>query len=84
MNIRDRERDVYVYEERKKGRTFASIAADLGVTGNRVRQIYRRIDWEINREKSDGWQRHFKKHPEAEAEWIAKHAHQYNKEKPEG
>lgn len=61
MNIRDRERDMYVYAERKKGRTFASIGTDLGVTGNRVRQIYRRIDWEINRENSDGWQRDRKK-----------------------
>ena len=79
MNIRDHERDIYVYEERKKGRTFASIGSDLGVTGNRVRQIYRRIDWEINRENCDGWQRHFEKHPEDRAEWIARHGHQYNK-----
>ena len=57
MNIRDRERDMYVYKERKKGRTFTSIAPELGVTPNRVRQVYRRIDWEINRENSDGWRR---------------------------
>ena len=71
MIIRDRERDVYVYEQRKQGRTFASIATDLGVTGNRVRQIYRRIDWEINRENSDAWQRDRMKQLK-------------NKEKPEG
>lgn len=70
-NIRDRERDAYVYQERKKGRTFASIAPELGVTGNRVRQIYRRIDWEINRENSDGWQL-----------WRKKQLK--NEEKPEG
>lgn len=64
MNIRDRERDAYVYEQRKKGRTFASIAIDLGVTGNRVRQIYRRIDWETNGKNSDAWQRYYKKYPE--------------------
>lgn len=61
MNTRDRERDMYVYEQRKQGRLFREIAADLGVTGNRVRQVYRRIDWEINRENSDGWQRDRKK-----------------------
>lgn len=71
MIVRDRERDMYVYEQRKQGRTFASIGADLGVTGNRVRQIYRRIDWEINRENSDGWQRDRKRQLK-------------NKEKPEG
>lgn len=68
MNIRDRERDAYVYQERKKGRTFASIGADLGVTGNRVRQVYRRIDWEINRENSDAWRRDRKKSLAAAAE----------------
>lgn len=71
MNIRDRERDMYVYQERKKGRTFASIAPELGVTPNRVRQIYRRIDWEINRENCDGWRRDREKRLK-------------NKEKPEG
>ena len=71
MIIRDRERDLYVYEQRKKGRTFASIGTDLGVTGNRVRQIYRRIDWEINRENSDAWQRDRRKRLK-------------NEEKPEG
>ena len=62
MNIRDRERDLYVYEQRKQGKLFREIAVDLGITGNRVRQIYRRIDWEINRENSDGWQRDCMKH----------------------
>jgi len=57
MNIRDRERDAYVYEERKKGRLFREIAVDLGITANRVRQVYRRADWERNRENSDAWQR---------------------------
>ena len=71
MIVRDHERDAYVYQERKKGRTFASIGTDLGVTGNRVRQIYRRIDWEINRENSDAWQRDRKKRLK-------------NEEKPEG
>lgn len=61
MIVRDRERDAYVYEQRKQGRTFASIGTDLGVTGNRVRQIYRRIDWEINRENSDARKRDRKK-----------------------
>ena len=61
MHIQDRERAMYIYQERKKGRTFASIAPELGITPNRVRQIYRRIDWEINRENSDAWQRDRKK-----------------------
>lgn len=83
MIIRDRERDVYVYEERKKGRTFTSIASDLGVTSNRVRQIYCRIDWEINREKCDSWRRRFEKHPEDEELWTAHVEHVYGKRKPE-
>lgn len=72
MNYRDHERDAYVYEQRKKGRTFASIAADLGITGNRVRQIYNREDWERNGHNCDHWQKHFKKFPEDEEPWTAR------------
>ena len=64
MYIRNYERDAYVYEERKKGRLFKDIGSELGISGNRVRQIYRRADWERNRENSDAWQRRLKKIPE--------------------
>lgn len=84
MKIVDRERSAYIYTERKKGRKFPSIAQELGISPNRVRQIYCREDWERNGPNSDHWQLHFKKHPEDEAPWIAQYERQYNKEKPEG
>lgn len=84
MKIVDRERSAYIYVERKNGRTFKSISADLGISANRVRQIYNREDWERNGLKCDHWQLHFKKHPEHEALYTAQYQRQYNKEKPEG
>ena len=54
MPARNREREQYVYNARKfDKRTFADIGRDLGITRNRVRQIYVRIDWELNRYNAD-------------------------------
>ena len=54
MPARNREREQYVYHARKfDKRTYADIGRDLGITGNRVRQIYVRIDWELNRYNAD-------------------------------
>lgn len=54
MNIRDHERDMLIYHARKDDkRTFADIGRELGITGNRVRQVYRRMDWALNRMNSD-------------------------------
>lgn len=57
-NVRDHDRDMYIYHAHKiDKRTFADIGQELGITGNRVRQVYRRTDFAINRENSDGWRR---------------------------
>lgn len=54
MPIRNREREQYIYNARKfDKRTYADIGRDLGITWNRVRQIYVRRDWEINRFNAD-------------------------------
>lgn len=51
---RDHERAMYIYYQRKEGkRTYVDIGQELGITRNRVRQIYRRMDWTINRENAD-------------------------------
>ena len=48
-NVHDPERTMYIYHARKDDkRTFADIGRELGITGSRVRQIYRRIDWKLN------------------------------------
>ena len=57
-NVRNIERDMYIYHARKVDkRTFADIGKELGIGCERVRQVYRRTDWEINRENSDAWRR---------------------------
>ncbi len=53
MNERDRERDMYIYTARKAGRTFADIGRELGIGANRVGQLYRRMDYEINRHDAE-------------------------------
>lgn len=53
-NIRDHERDMYIYHARKVGkRLLADIGLELGISRERVRQVYRRMDWAINRENAD-------------------------------
>lgn len=71
MNVQDRERSTYIFEERKKGRTFADIASELGISRERVRQIFRVEDWERNGVNSDAWRRLVEKHPEDGARLIA-------------
>ncbi|MBE5786644.1 MAG: hypothetical protein E7324_03800 [Clostridiales bacterium] len=47
---RNRAREQYVYHARKfDKRTYEDIGRDLGITKNRVRQIYVRIDWELKK-----------------------------------
>lgn len=51
---RDPERAMYVYHARKDDkRTFVDIGKELGISAERVRQMYRRTDWAINRENAD-------------------------------
>lgn len=58
---RTSERAMYIYKQRKEEkRTFADIGRELGITGNRVRQVYRRMDWKLNKFSSD----YYLKHPE--------------------
>ena len=53
-NVHDPERTMYIYHARKDDkRTFVDIGRELGITGNRVRQIYRRIDWQLNGMQAD-------------------------------
>lgn len=61
-NERDIERDNYIFRERYKGRTLKSIAEELGIGVERVRQIYARGCKERR-------QKYFRKHPEAYIEW---------------
>lgn len=52
--FKDQERAEYIYKARKYDkRTYADIGRELGITGTRVRQIYRRLDWMINRYEAD-------------------------------
>lgn len=51
---RDRQRDEIIYKARKhEKRSFTSIANELGISPNRVRQVYRRCDREKNGQNSD-------------------------------
>lgn len=63
MNIRDTQRDEYIFAERQKGRTFKDIGQELGITLERVRQVYERCC-------RDRRQQYFKTHPEAYREWL--------------
>lgn len=64
MNERDKKRDAYIYHERKKGRTLKSIGDELGIGGERVRQIYVREDRERNGTlNTDAFRRLEKKKP---------------------
>ena len=57
-NVRDYDRDMLIYHARKVDkRTYADIGQEFGITQERVRQVYRRTDWAINRENSDAWQK---------------------------
>jgi DNA-directed RNA polymerase specialized sigma subunit len=50
MVVRNREREQLIYHARKADkRTFEDIERELGITGTRVRQIYKCIDKKINR-----------------------------------
>ena len=58
-NVRDHERDMYIYQAHKVDkRTLTDIGKELGISPERVRQVYRRTDWAINRENSDGHRRY--------------------------
>lgn len=64
-NVHDLERSMYIYKQRKEEkRTFADIGLELGITGNRVRQVYRRIDWRLNGYNSDAYLKNPDKIPE--------------------
>lgn len=47
-------REQYIYHARKiERRTFAEIGRELGITGNRVAQIYHRLDYLANGAHAD-------------------------------
>lgn len=60
---RNWKRDEYVYEQHRKDRTYKNISQELGITEERVRQLYVRACRERR-------QQYFKKHPEARKEWL--------------
>lgn len=64
MNIHDPIREEYIYQQRKfEKRSFADIGREFGITGNRVRQVYVRIDWAKNRYNADHHLKRMKKEP---------------------
>ena len=62
MNAKNPQRAEYIFAERQKGRTYKDIGLELGITHNRVRQVY----VYVCREKR---QAYFKTHPEEYLEW---------------
>lgn len=62
MNIRNIQREAYIFAERQKGRTFKDIGLELGVTQARVRYVY----VQVCRERR---QVYFKTHPEEYIQW---------------
>lgn len=57
-NIRDIERDMGIYRARKiDKRTYADIGQEYGIGPERVRQVYRRMDWELNGYNADHHQK---------------------------
>lgn len=61
---RDPERAMYIYHARKVDkRTFADIGRELGITLERTRQIYRRIDWKLNGYNADHHQKESRPKP---------------------
>ena len=54
---RDYDRDEYIYKARKiDHRTFADIGRELGIGGNRVAQVYHRVDSARNGRNAEHWQ----------------------------
>lgn len=67
MKARNQERDMYIYRQRKEEkRTFADIGQELGITGQRVREIYMRLDWKLNGMNAD----HRRNDPESLPPWL--------------
>ena len=54
MKGNNQERDIYIYHARKDDkRSFADIGRELGITRQRVRDIYRLLDWRLNGYNAD-------------------------------
>lgn len=54
MKAINQERDMYIYHARKdEKRSFADIGRELGITRQRVRDIYRLLDWRLNGYNAD-------------------------------
>lgn len=62
MRTRDPERAEYIFAQRKTGRTFKDIGLELGITPNRVREIYVYVC-------RDRRQQYFKTHPGEYEQW---------------
>lgn len=63
MNVRDNQRDEYIFEERQKGRTYKDIGQELGIGVERVRQVYERAC-------RDKRQAYFRTHREEYRKWL--------------
>lgn len=49
MITRNTDREMYIYKARKEDRrTFSDIGQELGISQERARQIYMRVDWDLN------------------------------------
>lgn len=58
MALQDMERGMFIYHARKDDkRTFADIGRELGISPSRVRYIYTRLDWNLNRYNADHHQK---------------------------
>lgn len=77
MALQDMERGMYIYHARKNDkRTFIDIGKELGISRNRVRAIYHRLDWGINRFDAD----QFKKKTIAMTPYVQQLMDEYKKQ----
>lgn len=77
MALQDMERGMYIYHARKDDkRTFVDIGKELGISPNRVRAIYHRLDWNLNRFDAD----QFKKKPIVMTPYVRQLMDEYKKQ----
>lgn len=63
MHVRNPQRESYIFTQRQAGRTFTDIVQELGLSPQRIRQIYT----DVCRAKR---RRYFDTHPGAYWEWV--------------
>ncbi len=63
----NQERDMRIYHARKDDkRTFADIGREYGISLNRARAVYRRLDWQLNGMDAD----HHRNKPDSLLPWL--------------